>query len=70
MTTTTYQVSGMTCGHCASAVTGELTRLAGVRKVDVDVPAGRVHVEADAPLPVEEIRAAVDEAGYELVDPR
>lgn len=70
MTTTTYQVSGMTCGHCASAVTGELTRLAGVRKVDVDVPTGLVHVEADAPLVTDEVRAAIDEAGYELVGQR
>ena len=70
MSSSTYQVSGMTCGHCASAVTGELTKLTGVRKVDVDVPAGLVHVEADAPLATEAVRAAVDEAGYELVGQR
>jgi copper chaperone len=70
MTSSTYQVSGMTCGHCASAVTGELTKLAGVRAVNVDVPGGLVHVESDAALPTESVRAAVDEAGYELVGQR
>ncbi|HEX6499111.1 MAG TPA: cation transporter [Micromonosporaceae bacterium] len=64
--TTTYQVSGMTCGHCVSAVSGELTKLTGVRKVEVDLATGLVHVDSDAPLDVEAVRAAVDEAGYEL----
>lgn len=68
--TTTYQVCGMTCGHCASAVTGELTKLAGVRTVDVDVPAGLVHVDSETPLDLEAVRAAVDEAGYELAGQR
>ena len=63
---TTYQIKGMTCGHCAQAVTGELTLLAGVRTVDVDVPAGTAKVVSDAPLAVDEVRTAVDEAGYEL----
>jgi copper chaperone CopZ len=66
MTMTTYRVSGMTCDHCAAAVTGELTRLAGVRTVDVDVAAGLVRVEAAAPLDEEAVRAALDEAGYDL----
>jgi len=64
---TTYQIKGMTCGHCAQAVTGELTLLTGVRTVDVDVPAGVAKVNSDAPLALDEVRAAVDEAGYELV---
>lgn len=68
--TTTYDVTGMTCGHCAAAVTDELAKLAGVAKVDVDVRAGVVRVEAGAPLDIEEVRAAVDEAGYELVGRR
>lgn len=68
--TTTYQVSGMTCGHCASAVSGELTKLAGVRTVDVDVATGAVRVDSEAPLDIEAVRAAVDEAGYDLVGVR
>lgn len=64
--TNTYTVTGMTCGHCVQAVTGELTRLPGVRDVQVDLPTGAVSVTSDGPLPIDEIRAAVDEAGYEL----
>ncbi|HET8681678.1 MAG TPA: heavy-metal-associated domain-containing protein [Micromonosporaceae bacterium] len=63
---TTYTVSGMTCGHCVQAVTGELTKLPGVRDVAVDLPTGAVTVTSDGPLPVDDVRAAVDEAGYEL----
>jgi copper chaperone len=70
-TTTTYNVTGMTCGHCASAVTEELTKLPGVRDVTIDlVAAGTspVHVISDTPLDDAQVRSAVDEAGYELVD--
>ena len=72
MTTTTYGVTGMTCGHCVAAVTGELTKVAGVRAVSVDLVAGgtsAVTVTSDAPLPLETVRAAVDEAGYDLAPP-
>lgn len=64
--TTTYEVVGMTCSHCASAVTAELTQLPGVRDVSVDLPTGQVAVASDAPLPIDEVRNAVDEAGYAL----
>jgi len=68
MTTTTYQVTGMTCGHCVSAVSGELSSISGVRDVQVDLGSGAVTVTSDAPLPVDAVRAAVDEAGYVLAD--
>jgi copper chaperone CopZ len=61
-----YTVIGMTCGHCVSAVSTELSRLPGVRDVQVDLPSGTVTVAADGPLPLDEVRAAVDEAGYAL----
>jgi copper chaperone len=64
--TSTYSVVGMTCGHCASAVTAELTALPGVADVQVDVAAGAVTVTSAAPLDEAAVRAAVDEAGYEL----
>jgi copper chaperone CopZ len=64
--TTTYEVTGMTCGHCVSAVTSELTQLTGVHEVSVDLPTGGVTVTSEAPLPVDQVRQAVDEAGYEL----
>jgi len=61
-----YVVKGMTCGHCVNAVTEEISGLAGVREVRVELESGQVTVVSDQPLPVEEVRGAVDEAGYEL----
>ncbi|GAB4046411.1 heavy-metal-associated domain-containing protein [Catellatospora paridis] len=63
---TTYQITGMTCGHCASAVTRELTALPGVKEVVIDLAAGNAAVVSDAVLPLDEVRNAVDEAGYQL----
>ncbi|GAA2404599.1 metal-binding protein [Catellatospora methionotrophica] len=63
---TTYQITGMTCGHCAGAVTRELTALPGVREVEIDLAAGNAAVVSDAVLPLDEVRNAVDEAGYQL----
>jgi copper chaperone CopZ len=65
-TTTTYRVLGMTCGHCERAVTAELSTLDGVTMVRVDLSAGTVAVQSDQPLNVDDLAAAVDEAGYEL----
>jgi copper chaperone len=68
-TTTTYSVAGMTCGHCSSAVTEELTKLPGVQQVSINLVAGgtsAVHVTSDAALDESQVREAVDEAGYEL----
>jgi copper chaperone len=67
VSTTDYAVRGMTCGHCASAVTEEVSRIPGVTGVRVDVAAGRVSVEADRPVSDDAVAAAVDEAGYEVV---
>ena len=66
--TSTYTVSGMTCAHCVQAVTGELSALPGVADVQVDLASGAVTVTSEAPLTEEEVRAAVDEAGYELAN--
>jgi copper ion binding protein len=66
--TTTYLVTGMTCGHCVSAVRSEVGEIPGVTDVAVDLPTGRVTVTSDAPLDTESVSAAVREAGYELVD--
>ena len=59
-----YTVSGMSCGHCAQSVTEEITALAGVAEVDVDVAAGRVTVRAESALAEADVRAAVAEAGF------
>ena len=66
MTTSTYTVSGMTCGHCVSSVTEEVRELPGVSDVQVDLDNGRVTVTADAPVGADKVRAAVEEAGYSL----
>jgi copper chaperone len=59
-------VTGMSCEHCATAVRAEVGKLAGVSEVDVDVAAGTVRISGE-PLPAEAaLRAAVEEAGYEL----
>jgi copper chaperone len=68
VTTTTYQVTGMTCDHCVRAVTTELVLLPGVRSVDVDLADGAVTVTSDGPLDLDVVREAVDEAGYALAD--
>ncbi|MFD8703912.1 heavy-metal-associated domain-containing protein [Kitasatospora sp. NPDC059648] len=65
--TITYTVSGMSCGHCEKAISEELSTLAGVTEVAADAQAGTVTVSSAAPLEEEQIRAAIDEAGYELV---
>ncbi|GLX99794.1 MULTISPECIES: heavy-metal-associated domain-containing protein [Actinoplanes] len=66
MQTTTYSVLGMTCGHCAGSVTTEISGIPGVTGVDVDLPTGAVTVTSQDVLDLETVRAAVDEAGYEL----
>ncbi|MFI7413593.1 heavy-metal-associated domain-containing protein [Streptomyces sp. NPDC049627] len=65
--TTVYKVSGMTCGHCEGAVSQEISALAGVTAVTAVAKTGEVTVTSAAPLDEEAVRAAVDEAGYELV---
>lgn len=67
MSTTTYAVKGMTCGHCVQAVSAEVAKVAGVTGVRVDLEAGAVTVTSDGPADEQAVRAAVDEAGYELV---
>jgi copper chaperone CopZ len=67
MSTTTWTVQGMTCGHCVSAVTAEVAAIPGVAEVAVDLESGVVTVTADVDPTTEAIAAAVDEAGYTLV---
>ncbi|MFC5175133.1 heavy-metal-associated domain-containing protein [Nocardioides taihuensis] len=70
MTTHSYAVSGMTCGHCAGAVTSELKSLDGVTDVQVELVAGgtsTVTVTSTQPLAETQVAAALDEAGdYQL----
>lgn len=62
-----YKVQGMTCGHCVQAVTDELSAVPGVADVAVDLDSGTARVTSAEGIDRELVRAAVDEAGYELV---
>ncbi|MFF3444658.1 heavy-metal-associated domain-containing protein [Streptosporangium sp. NPDC002721] len=62
-----YQVGGMTCGHCVSSISAEIGTVSGVRDVQVDLATGAVTVSGTG-FSDEEIRAAVDRAGYTLTD--
>jgi copper chaperone len=62
----TYAVSGMTCNHCVISVREEVGEIAGVTAVDVDLASGRLTVAGDN-VRDEAVRAAVAEAGYEVI---
>ncbi|RKN41111.1 heavy-metal-associated domain-containing protein [Micromonospora endolithica] len=68
MVTSTYQVTGMTCGHCVNAVSSEVGAIPGVSDVQVDLASGQVTVTSADALDTDTVRAAVDEAGYDLAD--
>ena len=65
MSTTSYTVVGMTCGHCVAAVQREVGAIAGVTDVAVDLPTGDVVVTSTHPIDPDEMAAAIDEAGYQ-----
>ena len=67
MSETTYQVTGMTCQHCVASVTEEVGEIEGVTEVKVDLPTGAVTVVSEAEVAKDQVQAAVEEAGYELV---
>jgi copper ion binding protein len=67
MSTTTFTVKGMTCGHCVNHVTEEVKKIAGVTEVAVELESGAVSVTSDSVITAEQMEAAVVEAGYELV---
>lgn len=66
MSETTYTVTGMTCDHCVRSVTEEVGKIDGVTGVRVDLPTGAVTVTGSREPTVADVRAAVEEAGYEL----
>ncbi len=66
MSTQSWTVTGMTCQHCVASVTEEVSEIAGVTDVAVDLATGAVTVTSDQPVADEQVRAAVEEAGYAL----
>lgn len=67
MTISNYTVTGMTCGHCALSVREEISEIAGVTEVRVDVESGAVEVASESELDADAVAKAVTEAGYQLV---
>ena len=67
MSTSEYQVTGMSCGHCEVAIRGEVGQIAGVDGIDVSAQTGKLVVTSTEPLDNAAVLAAVDEAGYEAV---
>ncbi|GAA0993388.1 MULTISPECIES: heavy-metal-associated domain-containing protein [Nocardiopsidaceae] len=67
-TTAVYTVEGMTCGHCVNSVTEEVGGVSGVTGVKVDLDDKKVTVTSDGPVDDASVRAAIDEAGYEVRD--
>ena len=69
MSTSTYTVVGMTCGHCVNSVTEEVTQVPGVTGVDVDLATGALTVSGAADIDDAAVKAAVEEAGYQVAAP-
>ncbi|WP_323136171.1 heavy-metal-associated domain-containing protein [Micromonospora sp. NBC_01655] len=62
-----FQVSGMTCGGCASQVSKQLAEVPGVSDVSVDAATGTVTITSSAPVDADAVAAAVSAVGYQLV---
>lgn len=67
MSTSTYAVTGMTCGHCELSVREEVSEVAGVEDVEVSAKTGTLIVTSSGPVDNAQILNAVDEAGYSAV---
>ena len=70
MSLSVITVTGMSCEHCEKAVRAEISAIPGVSQVDVDLASGEVKIRAEPAPEVAALRAAVEEAGYQLAEPR
>ena len=64
--TKSYTVTGMTCAHCVASVTEEVQEIPGVEDVDVVLESGTLKVTSAEPVDDAAVKAAVEEAGYQL----
>jgi copper chaperone CopZ len=64
--TSTYTVTGMTCGHCVASVTEEVQEIPGVESVDVVLETGALTITSPQPIERAAVQAAVEDAGYRL----
>ena len=67
MTTNSYDVTGMSCGHCEAAILDEVSQIPNVNQVEVSAATGRLAVTSEQPVEDAAVIAAVDEAGYTAV---
>ncbi|WP_433249533.1 heavy-metal-associated domain-containing protein [Streptosporangium sp. CA-135522] len=67
MSTATYKVTGMTCNGCATKVKNQVSTVAGVSSVDVELATGHVTVTAESPIDNAVIMDTIEETGYEVV---
>ncbi|WP_040667905.1 heavy-metal-associated domain-containing protein [Nitrolancea hollandica] len=68
MTTHAYHVPDISCQHCVNSITKELSMVPGVRHINVDLATKVVTVEADESVPDTQLRAGIEEAGYDITD--
>jgi len=64
MTDTTFKVPEMNCGHCKAAIEGELNKLSGVEYSNANLEEGTVKVSYDGRVSEEQLRGAIEDAGY------
>ncbi len=69
MSLSVITVTGMTCEHCEKAVRTEISAIPGVSQVEVDLASGEVRIQAEPAPELAALRAAVEEAGYQLAEP-
>lgn len=67
-TTQTFKITGMTCGHCVQSVTEEVSEIAGIRDVVVDLDSATLSFNSDSEISRETVVAAVTEAGYSVAE--
>jgi copper chaperone len=65
--TKSYTVTGMTCAHCVASVTEEVQEIPGVEDVNVVLESGSLTVTSADPVDDAAVKAAVEDAGYQLV---
>ena len=61
-----YTVTGMTCSHCVASVTEEVREIPGVENVDVVLETGTLTISSSQPVGDDAVKAAVEDAGYQL----
>ena len=62
----TIKVKGMSCQHCVQAVTKALSGIDGIENVSVDLESGTASYDEKRQVPADEVRSAIEDAGYEL----